>query len=123
VRIRLSSLEPERLTDDEIDRLSAVKPLCPHFHLSLQSACDDTLKRMKRRYSFAEYSTVVKKLRAHFPGCAITTDVMTGFPGETEAEFLKGLQNIDSIGFADMHIFPFSRRAGTVADTLEDQVS
>jgi threonylcarbamoyladenosine tRNA methylthiotransferase MtaB len=110
------------ITDTDIARMAAIKDLCPQFHLSLQSACDSTLRRMNRHYNVSEYMDLVKKLRTAFPGCAVTTDIMTGFPGETETEFAETLENLRRIGFANIHIFPFSRRAGTVADTLPGQV-
>lgn len=121
-RVRLGSLEPERLTPDVIARMRAQDKLCPQFHLSLQSGCDATLRRMHRHYNGAEYAKIVDDLRKAFPNCAITTDVMVGFPGETEEEFRESLAFCRSIGFAKVHVFAYSRRPGTVADRAPDQV-
>lgn len=121
-RVRLGSLEPERLTPDVIGRMRAQEELCPQFHLSLQSGCDATLRRMHRHYDGAEYAKIVDDLREAFPNCAITTDVMAGFPGETEREFQESLEFCRSIGFAKVHVFAYSRRPGTVADRAPDQV-
>lgn len=121
-RVRLGSLEPERLTPEVIERLRAQEKLCPQFHLSLQSGCDATLKRMNRHYTGAEYMKIVEDLREAFPGCAITTDVMTGFPGETEEEFAESLEFCQRAGFAKVHVFAYSRRPGTAADRAPDQV-
>lgn len=121
-RVRLGSLEPERLTPEVIERLRAQEKLCPQFHLSLQSGCDATLKRMNRHYTGAEYMKIVEDLRAAFPDCAITTDVMTGFPGETEEEFAESLEFCQRAGFAKVHVFAYSRRPGTAADRAPDQV-
>lgn len=121
-RVRLGSLEPERLTPDVIARMRAQEKLCPQFHLSLQSGCDATLRRMHRHYNGAEYAKIVDDLREAFPNCAITTDVMVGFPGETEEEFRESLAFCRSIGFAKVHVFAYSRRPGTVADRAPDQV-
>lgn len=118
-RIRLSSLEPEMITDDEIERLSKIKGLCPHFHLSLQSGSDGVLKRMNRRYDKARYKHVADKLREAFPGCSITTDMIVGFPGETEEEFFESVDFAREIGFAKIHVFPYSLRKGTVAAEME----
>jgi threonylcarbamoyladenosine tRNA methylthiotransferase MtaB len=122
MRIRLGSLEPEMFNDADIKRLAKIPGLCPQFHLSLQSACDKTLARMNRKYTILQYIQLVNKFRAYFPGCAITTDVMTGFPGETDEEFAVTLENLRAIGFADIHVFPFSRREGTAADTMTAQI-
>lgn len=118
-RIRLSSLEPEMLTDEEIEKLRGVNGLCPHFHLSLQSGSDSVLKRMNRRYDKARYRHVVERLRETFPGCSITTDMIVGFPGETEEEFFEGVDFAREIGFAKIHVFPYSLRKGTVAAEME----
>ncbi|MCI9552285.1 MAG: tRNA (N(6)-L-threonylcarbamoyladenosine(37)-C(2))-methylthiotransferase MtaB [Acutalibacter sp.] len=122
-RVRLGSLEPERLTPPVIAQMRAQPKLCPQFHLSLQSGCGATLKRMNRHYSPKEYMGIVEDLRTAFPGCAITTDVMVGFPGETEAEFAENLAFVEAVGFAKAHVFAYSRRPGTVADRAPDQVS
>ena len=122
-RVRLGSLEPERLTPDVIERMRAQEKLCPQFHLSLQSGCDATLRRMHRHYTGAEYARIVEDLRAAFLGCAITTDVMVGFPGETEGEFMESLEFCREIGFAKTHVFAYSRRPGTVADRAPGQVA
>ena len=95
--------------------------LCPQFHLSLQSGCDTVLSRMKRKYDTARYLESVTLLRKSFPGCAITTDMIVAFPGETEEEFAQSLEFIRRCGFADMHIFPYSRRPGTPADKMPGQ--
>ena len=120
--MRLGSIEPELLSEDIIKRLSENKALCPHFHLSLQSGCDKTLKCMKRRYTSKEYSDIVNLLRKYFPTCAITTDVMVGFPGETDADFSESLEFVKSIGFAKVHVFPYSVRNGTLAADMPNQV-
>ncbi len=122
-RVRLGSLEPERLTPEVIGRMRAQEKLCPQFHLSLQSGCDATLKRMHRHYTSAEYMKIVEDLRAAFPGCSVTTDVMAGFPGETEEEFLESLDFCRRVGFAKAHVFAYSRRPGTAADRAEGQVA
>ena len=120
-RIRLGSLEPRIVTEDFCITLKAHKNLCPHFHLSLQSGCDTVLARMKRKYDTARFYESVSLLNTHFPGCAITTDMIVAFPGETEAEFDQSLAFIEKCGFADMHIFPYSRRPGTPADKMPGQ--
>lgn len=121
-RVRLGSIEPELLTDDIIERLSKLKTLCPHFHLSLQSGCNKTLKEMKRMYDKEEYFTLVSVLRKHFNDCAITTDIMVGFPGETEGDFNESLEFVKSVGFAQAHVFPYSKRDGTLAAKRIDQI-
>lgn len=121
-RVRLGSLEPDFITDDIIARLKAQPKLCPQFHLALQSGCDATLKRMNRHYTTAEYADLCARLRQHFPDCALTTDVMVGFPGESQQEFEESLRFVDSIAFARVHIFAYSRRPGTNADRLPNQV-
>lgn len=121
-RVRLGSLEPEQLDESNIARLRLQKKLCPQFHLSLQSGCDATLKRMNRHYTADEYRTIVKNLRAAFPNAAITTDIMVGFPGETEEEFAQSLSFEREIGFAKAHVFVYSRRPGTVAAKAPDQI-
>ena len=121
-RVRLGSLEPDMLTDEVIRAFSLEKKLCPQFHVALQSGCDATLKRMNRRYSTADYRAVCQKLRKAFPGCALTTDVMVGFPGETADEFEQSLAFCEEIGFARVHVFAYSRRPGTVADRMAGQI-
>ncbi len=120
-RIRLGSLEPRIVTGDFCLRLQRLPNLCPQFHLSMQSGCDSVLRRMNRKYDTARYLESVSLLRKYFPGCAITTDMIVAFPGETEEEFRQSLAFIRQCGFADMHIFPYSRRPGTPADKLPGQ--
>lgn len=121
-RVRLGSLEAELLSEDVIGKMAKCESLCPHFHLSLQSGCDKTLHEMGRKYDKAEYFTIVSNLRKYFLGCAITTDIMVGFPGESEEDFNESLEFVRSVGFADGHIFPYSMRSGTVAARRQDQV-
>ena len=122
VRIRLGSLEPRVVTEEFCRRLSVFPNLCPQFHLSMQSGCDTVLQRMRRKYDTARYAESLRLLREAFPGCAVTTDMIVAFPGETEEEFQESLSFIRSCGFADMHIFPYSRRPGTPADTMPGQL-
>lgn len=122
-RIRLGSLEPELLDEDAIYRLSKCQKFCPQFHLSLQSGCTETLKRMNRRYTSSEYMEIVERIRRNFSDSAITTDVMVGFPGETEEEFRSSLDFVSAVGFAKVHVFPYSRRSGTIADKMPDQIT
>lgn len=119
-RVRIGSLEPELLTDADIARLAAVPQLCGQFHLSLQSGCDATLARMNRHYTTARYREIAGALREKFPGCAITTDVITGFPGETPEEFAETCGFVREMGFAMVHIFPYSERRGTAAASMPD---
>lgn len=122
LRIRLGSLEP-RIVDGEFCRvLSAHGNLCPHFHLSMQSGSDTVLARMRRKYDTARYYESVTLLREAFPGCALTTDLIVGFPGESEEEFAESLAFLRQCGFAAMHIFPYSRRPGTPADKMDGQI-
>ena len=121
LRIRLGSLEPRIVTEAFCQKLKALPNLCPQFHLSLQSGCDTVLGRMKRKYDTARYYESVELLNRHFPGCAITTDMIVAFPGETEEEFAESLAFIQKCRFADMHIFPYSRRPGTPADKMSGQ--
>ena len=121
VRVRLGSLEP-RVIDEEFCKLADCKNLCPQFHLSMQSGCDSVLKRMRRKYDTARYLQSVEALNRAFPGCAVTTDMITGFPGETEEEFAQSLDFIRRCRFAHMHIFPYSRREGTPAASMPGQV-
>ena len=122
VRIRLGSLEPRVITRAFCDRLKSCPNLCPQFHLSMQSGCDTVLSRMKRKYDTARYYESVELLREAFPGCAVTTDMIVAFPGETEEEFRESLRFIRKCCFADMHIFPYSRRPGTPADKMPGQL-
>ena len=122
LRIRLGSLEPRIVTEGFCLRLKAFPNLCPQFHLSMQSGCDTVLQRMRRKYDTARYLESVELLKAHFPGCAITTDMIVAFPGESEEEFQESLRFIRRCGFADMHIFPYSRRPGTPADQMPGQL-
>ena len=121
-RIRLSSVEPILGTDEFVEAVSAMDKVCPHYHLSLQSGCDETLKRMKRRYTTEEYKTIVDRLRAAIPNVSITTDVIVGFPGETNEEFDKTYEFLKDIELTHMHIFKYSPRKGTPAATMENQV-
>ena len=121
-RIRLGSLEPRTVTEDFCIRAAKLKNLCPHFHLSMQSGCDATLKRMNRKYDTARFYQSVALLRQHFDAPAVTTDMIVGFPGETETEFEQSLDFIRRCAFASMHIFPYSKRPGTPAAAMPDQV-
>ena len=121
MRVRLGSLEPRIVTAEFCEKLCKLPNLCPQFHLSMQSGCDTVLERMKRKYNTARYLESVELLKAAFPGCAITTDMIVAFPGETEEEFGESLAFIQKCGFADMHIFPYSRRPGTPADKMPGQ--
>lgn len=122
-RVRLGSLEPELLLDEDIERMAVQKKFCPQFHLSLQSGCDETLKRMNRHYDTAFYENLVNKLRAAFDDCAVTTDIMVGFAGETEEEFEKSLAFAKKIGFSKTHVFAYSVRKGTRAASFGGQLS
>ena len=122
LRIRLGSLEPRIVTEEFAAALSGFQNLCPQFHLSRQSGCDTVLARMKRKYTTEEYMESLERLRNAFPGCAITTDMIVGFPSETEEEFEKSLSFIRQCRFADMHIFPYSRRPGTPAAEMPGQL-
>ena len=121
MRLRLGSLEPRTITEDFCRRAVRMPNLCPHFHLSMQSGCDDTLRRMNRKYDTARFYESVSLLRQYFDRPAITTDLITGFPGETEEEFAQTLAFIERCGFAAMHIFPYSVRPGTKAAAMPDQ--
>ena len=120
-RIRLGSLEPRLITPEFCEKMRNLPNLCPQFHLSMQSGSDSVLARMKRKYDTARYFESVRLLKNAFPNCAITTDMIVAFPGETEEEFAESLAFIRRCGFADMHIFPYSRRPGTPADKLPNQ--
>lgn len=122
LRLRLGSLEPRTVTEQFCRRAAALPSLCPHFHLSLQSGCDGTLRRMNRKYDTARYYESVRLLREYFPNPGITTDLITGFPGETEGEFAQTLAFVERCAFTAMHVFPYSRRPGTPAAALPNQV-
>ena len=122
-RIRLGSFEPRILTEEFVSELAKIENVCPHFHISLQSGCDATLKRMNRRYTTAEYAQSCELLRKYFPGAAITTDVIVGFPQETDEEFIMTKEYLEQIHFYEMHVFKYSRRKGTVADRMEGQIA
>lgn len=121
-RIRLGSLEPTLVTEEFVERLKGVGKLCPHFHLSLQSGCDSVLKRMNRKYTTQDYRQAVSRLRGLYGNPAITTDIIVGFPGETEDEFMTTAAFAREIGFADIHVFKYSIRQGTKAAEMKDQV-
>ena len=121
MRIRLGSLEPTVITEDFCRRLAATGKLCRHFHLSLQSGCDRTLKAMNRKYDTETFFEKTELLRKYFPGCALTGDLITGFPGETEEDFNATCAFLWKCRFAAMHVFPYSRRPGTPADSMPDQ--
>ena len=121
-RIRIGSFEPMILTEEFVAQLAEIETLCPHFHISLQSGCDATLKRMNRRYTAEQYYEKVELLRRTFETPAITTDVIVGFPGETEEEFAQTKAFLEKVAFAEMHIFKYSRRKGTKADLMPDQI-
>ena len=121
-RIRLGSIEPTIVTDEFVERLSKLDKICDHFHLSLQSGCTETLKRMNRRYTTEEFKAVTKRLRAKFPNAALTTDIIVGFPGETDEEFNTTYEFLKEIAFYKMHIFKYSQRKGTKAAVMPNQV-
>lgn len=123
MRLRLGSLEPTVITEEFCRRLAATGRLCRHFHLSLQSGCDRTLKAMNRKYDTAFFFHTVELLRQYFPGCALTGDLIAGFPGETEEDHRQTLDFIRRCAFAELHVFPYSRRPGTPADRLPDQLT
>jgi len=122
LRVRLGSLEPRTVTEDFCRRAATLPNLCPHFHLSLQSGCDATLRRMNRKYNTARYDESVRLLREYFADPGVTTDLITGFPGESREEFDQTLEFIRKCAFTAMHVFPYSRRPGTPADAMPDQV-
>ena len=121
-RIRFGSLEPRIITEEFASALAGMEKICPHFHLSLQSGCDETLKRMNRHYTCEEYLERCQILRNCFSNPAITTDVIVGFPGETEEEFEQTREFLKTVHFYEMHVFKYSRRAGTRADRMPDQI-
>ena len=122
-RIRLGSLEPRALTEETVQGLAQIDKLCPQFHLSLQSGCDKTLRAMNRKYTAEEFAEVVRRLRIHFRNPAITTDIIVGFPQESEEDFQESMVFAKRIGFAQVHVFPYSRRKGTVADRMSGQLT
>ena len=121
-RVRLGSLEPDVIGPEDFSRMAASGKVCPQFHLSLQAGCDATLRRMGRRYDTAHYLRAVEEIRRRFPLAAITTDLMVGFPGETPEDFEESLAFAKKVGFAKIHVFPYSRRPGTRAAAMADQV-
>ena len=121
-RVRLGSLEPDHISDEMLSRFKSQEKFCPQFHLSLQSGSDGVLKRMNRHYDSAFYEDLVIRIRNIFPDSAISTDIMVGFPGETEEEFQESLEFAKKIGFAKAHVFAYSRRKGTVADKMNGQI-
>jgi threonylcarbamoyladenosine tRNA methylthiotransferase MtaB len=122
-RVRLGSIEPLLISEEFMERFFKLDKMCHHFHLSLQSGCDETLKRMNRRYSCAEFKEIVDRIRKYFVDSILTTDVIVGFPGETDEEFNKTVEFLRNIKFYKMHIFKYSPRRGTVAEKMKDQVS
>ena len=123
MRFRLGSIEPRTITEEFCVKLKTFTNLCPHFHLSLQSGCDKTLERMKRKYDSERFFSSVSLLNEHFPSCSITTDLIVGFPGEDEEEFVQTLKFIEKCNFSSMHIFPYSRRNGTPAASMDNQIA
>jgi len=121
-RIRLGSLEPRIITKDFLEMIGRSDKLCPHFHLSLQSACNETLKRMNRKYTIEEFTEKCELLREFFDRPAITTDVIVGFPGETEDEFRVTVENLEQLNLYELHVFKYSVRSGTVAEKMPNQV-
>lgn len=121
-RVRLGSLEPTIITDDFLNRVTKHREFAKNYHLSLQSGCDTVLKRMNRKYTTAEYFEAVQRIRHNYPLASISTDIITGFPGETEEEFLETLEFVNKVGFAWIHIFPYSEREGTIASKMPNQV-
>ena len=122
-RLRISSLEPRIITEEFVERLAKLDNFCPHFHLSLQSGSDNTLKAMSRRYDASEFKEGVRLIRKYFDMPALTTDIIAGFPGETEDDFTESLEYIRDIGFFELHVFPYSKREGTKAASMEETLS
>ena len=122
-RIRLGSIEPDLVTQEFLNTIKSIEKFCPHFHLSLQSGSDLTLKRMNRRYTSEEYANTISIIRNIFPECAVTSDVLVGFSGETDEEFKSSFEFIKRINFSQIHIFPYSRREGTAAYEFPNQIS
>ncbi|MDD3184298.1 MAG: tRNA (N(6)-L-threonylcarbamoyladenosine(37)-C(2))-methylthiotransferase MtaB [Anaerostipes sp.] len=121
-RIRLGSLEPRIVTEENLKRLKKIKEFCPHFHLSIQSGCDNTLKRMNRKYTTSDIKDICQLIRKHFDTPALTTDIIVGFPGETKEDFEKTKSFLEEINLYEMHVFKYSKRKGTKAAVMEDQV-
>ncbi|MDO4789072.1 MAG: tRNA (N(6)-L-threonylcarbamoyladenosine(37)-C(2))-methylthiotransferase MtaB [Johnsonella sp.] len=121
-RIRIGSLEPRIISEDFMERMRGIEQFCPHFHLSLQSGCDETLRRMNRHYNTEEYYRGVELIRKYYPKAALTTDIIVGFPGETQEEFIKSREFIEKVNFFETHIFPFSLRQGTKAAKMPGQI-
>ncbi len=121
-RIRLSSVEPTLLTEEFIEEITKLPKFCPHFHISLQSGCDETLKRMNRKYTTDQYRKIVKKLRASIPDIAITTDIIVGFPGESEEEFCQTFNFVQEMELSQIHVFKYSPRKGTPAAKFKNQI-
>lgn len=121
-RVRMGSLEPRVITEEFLGAISKCEKICPHFHLSLQSACNETLKRMNRKYTIEEYMQKCDLIRSYYDRPALTTDIIVGFPGETEEEFAITFDNLEKLNLYEMHIFKYSKRAGTVAANMENQV-
>ena len=121
-RVRLGSIEPRILTEEFISEIAGIDKMCNHFHIALQSGCDETLKRMNRKYTTGEYQNSVELVRKYFDNPAIATDIMVGFPGETEEEFRASLEFAVGLRLADAHVFAYSNRKGTKADKMENQV-
>ncbi|MDG0793206.1 tRNA (N(6)-L-threonylcarbamoyladenosine(37)-C(2))-methylthiotransferase MtaB [Cohnella ginsengisoli] len=122
-RIRISSIEASQIDDAMIEVLNGSKKMCRHLHIPLQAGDDEVLKRMRRKYTTAEFADKIRRIKAAMPGVAITTDVIVGFPGETDAHYERGYRFMEEIGFAEMHVFPYSKRTGTPAARMEDQVA
>lgn len=122
-RLRISSLEPRIITEEFVERLAKLDNFCPHFHLSLQSGSDNTLKAMSRRYDASEFKEGVRLIRKYFDMPALTTDIIAGFPGETEDDFTESLEYIRDIGFFELHVFPYSKREGTKAASMKETLS
>lgn len=122
-RLRLSSMEDNLIEDEFMETLSKLKNFCPHFHLSLQSGCDNVLKKMNRKYTTAQFEESVNKIRKYFPNAGITTDIIVGFPTETDDDFEQTMKFVEKIKFSQLHIFPYSKRDGTVAEKLYKDLS
>ncbi|WP_147564870.1 tRNA (N(6)-L-threonylcarbamoyladenosine(37)-C(2))-methylthiotransferase MtaB [Clostridium tyrobutyricum] len=121
-RVRIGSIDPQFFTEEVVENIKYIKKLCPHFHLSLQSGCDETLKRMNRRYTASEYENILNQLRSNIKNVSITTDIIVGFPGETDEEFNKTYEFLNRIKLSKMHVFKYSPRSGTRAASMKDQI-